>query len=55
MEEPIEILKGEYRNKEEQLELLNIIISDFKDYFTLNHSRNEKKKSLLKNKRYSCT
>ena len=45
MEEPIEIfLKGEYRNKEEQLELLNIIISDFKDYFTLNHSRNEKKK-----------
>ena len=32
MEEPIEIfLKGEYQNKEEQLELLNVIISDFKD------------------------
>ena len=45
MEEPIEIfLKGEYQNKEEQLELLNVIISDFKDYFTLNHARNEKKK-----------
>jgi len=45
MEEPIEIfLKGEYQNKEKQLELLNVIISDFKDYFTLNHARNEKKK-----------
>ena len=48
MEEPIEIfLKGEYQNKEEQLELLNVIISDFKDYFTLNHARNEKKKVLF--------